>query len=474
MRNHKSFREKITLNNNRINPFMTPEPKHTNDINFKAVYFLTAVAALGGLLFGYDTAVISGAIGYLQQKFELTSLMTGWAASSAIIGCVFGAMFAGRLSDMWGRKKVLMLTAILFGVSAIGSALPENLTHFVVARFIGGLGVGAASMLSPLYITELAPASIRGRLVSIYQLAIVIGILLIFFVNMLVQGQGDEAWNVEFGWRYMLGSETIPAVLFLIAIFFVPESPRWLMKAGREAEALQVLSRINSPAIATRIIEEIKATLQQQKGSLKELFQGRFRKAIFIGILLAIFSQVQGINAIMYYAPTIFSQIGGGSESAFMQTVIVGVINVLFTWVAITMVDKKGRKSLLLWGGAGMSLSLMIVGASFYFEWGGYVLLIFILTYVASFAASYGPVTWVVISEIFPIKMRGLAMSVATLMLWISVYFVTQFFPYLLEQLGAASTFWLFAGMSILAFLFVYTRVPETKGKSLEEIENEW
>lgn len=453
---------------------MTPNTNHTQDINYGAVYFLTAVAALGGLLFGYDTAVISGAIGYLQQKFELSALMTGWAASSAIIGCIFGAMFAGKLSDMWGRKKVLMLTAILFGVSAIGSAIPENLTQFVIARFIGGLGVGAASMLSPLYITELAPASIRGRLVSIYQLAIVIGILLIFFVNMLVQGLGDETWNINFGWRYMLGSETIPAILFLIAIFFVPESPRWLMKVGREAEALQVLTRINSPAIASRIIEEIKMTLHQQKGTLKELFKGRFRKAIFIGILLAIFSQVQGINAIMYYAPTIFSEVGNGSQAAFTQTVIVGIINVLFTWVAISMVDKVGRKSLLLWGGVGMCLSLIICGASFYFSLGGYVLLIFILTYVASFAASYGPVTWVVISEIFPIKMRGLAMSVATLMLWISVYFVTQFFPYLLEEIGAAYTFWLFAVMSFFAFLFVYTRVPETKGKSLEEIENEW
>lgn len=453
---------------------MISDTNKSQDINYGAVYFLTAVAALGGLLFGYDTAVISGAIGYLQQKFELSALMTGWAASSAIIGCIFGAMFAGKLSDLWGRKKVLMLTAILFGVSAIGSAIPENLTQFVIARFIGGLGVGAASMLSPLYITELAPARIRGRLVSIYQLAIVIGILLIFFVNMLVQGLGDENWNINYGWRYMLGSETIPAILFLIAIFFVPESPRWLMKVGREKEALQVLTRINSPTIASRIIDEIKMTLHQQRGTLKELFKGRFRKAIFIGILLAIFSQVQGINAIMYYAPTIFSEVGSGSQSAFTQTVIVGIINVLFTWVAISMVDKKGRKSLLLWGGIGMCLSLIVVGASFYFSWGGYVLLIFILTYVASFAASYGPVTWVVISEIFPIKMRGLAMSVATLMLWISVYFVTQFFPYLLEEIGAAYTFWLFAAMSFLAFIFVYTRVPETKGKSLEEIENEW
>lgn len=448
--------------------------KEGNGINMKVVYFLTMVAALGGLLFGYDTAVISGAIGLLEKKFELSAAMKGWAASSAIIGCIVGAMFAGGLSDKFGRKKILLLTAILFGISSITAAIPANLTQFVMARFLGGLGIGAASMLSPLYITELAPAAIRGRLVSLYQLAIVIGILLIFFVNLLIQGQGDEAWNVEYGWRYMLGSGILPAALFFIAIFFVPESPRWLMKDGKEKEALDILTKINGPASANRIQDEIRGTLHEEKGTLSELFGGAFKKAIFIGIALAVFSQVQGINAIMYYAPDIFKKAGSGSESALFQTVIVGVINLAFTWVAIYFVDKWGRKSLLLYGGAGMALSLVIVGFAFHLQWTGPALLFFILTYVACFAASYGPVTWVVISEIFPIKMRGLAMSVATLSLWIAVYVVTQFFPIMIEQFGPAKTFWTFGAMSILACIFVYSSVPETKGKTLEEIEQGW
>ncbi|MCO6478028.1 MAG: sugar porter family MFS transporter [Phaeodactylibacter sp.] len=452
----------------------TTNQSSAQPVNMGVVYLLTAVAALGGLLFGYDTAVISGAIGFLQAKFELTAAMKGWAASSAIIGCIFGAMFAGYMSDRFGRKKILILTAFLFGISAIGSALPNNLTQFALARFVGGLGVGAASMLSPLYITELAPAKVRGMLVSLYQLAIVIGILLIFFVNLLVQNLGDEAWNVEWGWRYMLGSETLPAILFFVAMFFVPESPRWLAKERREEEALGVLARINGMARAQEILQEIRETLKEESGTLAELFGGRFRKAIVIGILLAFFTQLQGINAIMYYAPEIFKEVGAGANSAFMQTVIVGVINVLFTFVAIWLVDRVGRKALLLFGGAGMGISLGIVGLAFFFNLGGYVLLIFILTYVACFAASFGPVPWVILSEIFPIKLRGLAMSVATLSVWVAVYFVTQLFPILVEEIGPAYTFWIFFAVSLMAFVFVWTLIPETKEKTLEEIEHSW
>lgn len=445
-----------------------------NTINMRTVYLLTAVAALGGLLFGYDTAVISGAIGFLKTKFDLTPAMQGWAASSAIIGCIFGAMGAGWASDRFGRKKALIWTAVLFAVSAIEAAVPQNLTQFAIFRFIGGLGIGAASMVSPLYITELAPAAIRGRLVSYYQLAIVIGILVIFFVNTLIQGMGDEAWNVEYGWRYMMASGLVPAVLFLATLFFVPESPRWLTKEGRETDAMKIFTSINGEAKASEILQEVKATLHEEQGTLGELFTGRFRKAIFVGILLCIFSQVQGINAIMYYAPEIFKAVGTGTNAAFQQTIIVGIVNVLFTFAAIGFVDKIGRKKLLLWGGAGMGLCLLLVGLAFQNGWTGYGLLIFILFYIACFAASYGPVTWVVISEIFPIKMRGLAMSVATFALWVAVYLVTQTFPMLLESAGPALTFWIFCGMSLLAFLFVWSQVPETKEKTLEEIEREW
>lgn len=439
------------------------------------VYLITAVAALGGLLFGYDTAVISGAIGFLRTKFELSDAMTGWAASSAIVGCIFGAMFAGYLSDKWGRKTVLMITAVLFAVSAIGSALPENLLQFGIFRFIGGMGIGAASMVSPLYITEVSPARIRGKLVSYYQLAIVIGILIVFFANTLIQASGDEAWNVEYGWRYMMGTGLIPAVLFLVALFFVPESPRWLTRAGRESEALAVLTKINGDIAAREILQEVKTALaQEEQGNLRDLFTGRFRKATLVGIVLCIFSQVQGINAIMYYAPEIFKAVGVGTDAAFQQTVVVGLINVLFTFVAIRLVDQAGRKALLLIGGAGMGLSLLLVGLAFYNNWTGYGLLVFILFYIACFAASYGPVTWVIISEIFPVKLRGVAMSVATFALWLAVYLVTQTFPMLLGSAGPAITFWIFAGMSALGFLFVWSQVPETKEKTLEEIEQSW
>ncbi len=438
-------------------------------LNYRTIYLLTTVAALGGLLFGYDTAVISGAIGYLRIKFELSPAMTGWAASAAIIGCIFGAMFAGGLSDRFGRKKILILTAVLFGVSAIGSAIPSNITQFTIARFVGGLGVGGASILSPLYITEMAPASIRGKLVSVYQLAIVSGILLIFFVNMVVQNMGTEAWNINTGWRYMVGSEILPALLFFFAILFIPESPRWLMKENREKMAGDVLLMIHTPQRVEEIKAEIRASLQQQTGTLKELFTGKYRKTLIAGVLLAIFSQVQGINAIMYYAPVIFEELGTGK--AYMQTVIIGVINLLFTFVAIRLVDRSGRRNLLLAGGAGMSLSLALIGASFWFSFEGYFLLFFILTYVACFAASYGPVTWVYISEIFPVKLRGLAISVATLALWAAVYLVTQFFPIMLESIGAAYTFWFYCVMSILALIFVRSSVIETKGRTLEEIE---
>jgi SP family arabinose:H+ symporter-like MFS transporter len=447
----------------------------TERINMKYVYLLTTVAALGGLLFGYDTAVIAGAIGFLQTKFELSAAMKGWAASSAIIGCIYGAAGAGYLSDTFGRKKGLMISAVLFTISAIGSAIPETLTQFAIARFIGGLGVGAASMLSPLFITELAPAKVRGKLVSLYQLAIVIGILIIYFINMMVSGMGNDAWNVEYGWRYMLGSEAIPAILFFGLLFTVPESPRWLAANSRANEAETILSRINGKIRAKIVLNEIVETLKEEQGTLKELFGPHFRKALFIGIMLGIFSQVTGINAIAYYAPEIFKESGAGTGSAMAQTVVIGLCNVIFTFGSILFVDKLGRKTLLLIGAVGMGLSLLMIGLAFQFGWTeGYFLLAFILCYMSSFAASFGPVTWVVMSEIFPTKMRGVAMSVATMILWIAVYFVTQFFPILLDSFGAAKTFWFFGFFTLFAFLFVYYKVPETKGKTLEQIEHEW
>jgi MFS transporter, SP family, arabinose:H+ symporter len=436
---------------------------------------ISLVAALGGLLFGYDTAVIAGVIGYLQKRFELSPIMTGWAASSAIWGCAFGAMMAGYLSDRFGRKKVLIVTAILFIISSIGAMVPRNLWEFLAARFIGGLGIGAASMLSPLYISEIAPSRNRGRLVSLYQLAIVIGINLIYFVNLLIASFGDEAWNVETGWRYMLGSGTIPAVLFLVLLFIVPESPRWLVKKGKDDDALDTLEKVNGTSEGKNVLNEIKESLGQEVGTLSDLFSRRLKPALIVGVVLALFSQITGINAIIYYAPEIFKGIGFAAESALLQTVLIGAINTLFTFVALWLIDRAGRKTLLQWGVAGMVVCLLAVGVCFHFNLtNGPWLILFILAYIACFASSLGPIPWVLISEIFPTRTRGIAMSFCTVVLWVGVLAITQFTPVLLQHVGGAYTFWIFMLNAIFLLWFVWKRVPETKQRTLEEIEKSW
>lgn len=441
----------------------------------KYTYLICAVAAFGGLLFGYDTAVIAGAIGYLQVKFELSPMLTGWAASSAIWGCVFGALFSGTLSDKYGRKKVLLLSGLLFTLSALGSAVPDNLTQFVMARFIGGLGVGSASMLSPLYISEIAPAKIRGMLVTLYQLAIVFGINIIYIVNYLIANTHDQVWNVQLGWRYMLGSEGIPAILFFILLFFVPESPRWLVKENRSDEALKILNKINGPEETHRILKEIKEAVNEEKGSFLDLFKPGIRKAMVVGSVLALFSQVTGINAIIYYAPEIFKQVGFGSESALFQTMIIGFVNMLFTLVAIRFIDYWGRRTLLIWGISGMVSCLLGMGMFFYFEFtSGSLLLLFILGFIASFASSLGPIPWVLISEIFPTKTRGTAMSFSIVILWLGVVLITQFFPVLLSLFGGAFTFWIFMINALILLIFTLIFIPETKQKTLEEIQEIW
>lgn len=441
----------------------------------KYTYLISAVAAFGGLLFGYDTAVIAGAIGYLEVQFELSPMLTGWAASSAIWGCVFGAFFAGALSDKYGRKKVLLLSGLLFTLSALGSAVPDNLTQFVMARFIGGLGVGSASMLSPLYISEIAPAKIRGMLVTLYQLAIVFGINIIYIVNYLIANTHDQVWNVQLGWRYMLGSEGIPAILFFILLFFVPESPRWLVKENRSEEALKILNQINRPEETHRILEEIKETVNEEKGSFLDLFKPGIRKAMVVGSVLAFFSQVTGINAIIYYAPEIFKQVGFGSESALFQTMIIGFVNMLFTLVAIRLIDYWGRRTLLIWGLFGIVSCLLGMGMFFYFEiTSGPLLLLFILGFIASFASSLGPIPWVLISEIFPTKTRGTAMSFSIVILWLGVVLITQFFPVLLSLFGGAFTFWIFMINALILLIFTLILIPETKQKTLEEIQEIW
>jgi len=448
--------------------------------NISYVVFVSVVAALGGLLFGYDTAVISGAIGFLKIRFSLDPAWTGWTASSALLGCVIGVSIAGILSDRLGRKKVLIISAMLFFISALGTALPRNLTEFIIFRIIAGLGIGAASMASPMYIAEISPARIRGRMVSVNQFAIVSGILLVFFVNYFIANQNTEAWNVEYGWRWMFGSGTLPALFLFLLLLLVPESPRWLTKQERAEEALEILTRVNGTASAKEELEAIKEAIAQESGSLKQLFQPGFRIVLVIGVTLAILQQVTGINVFMYFAPEIFKKLGSGTNTALLQTVAVGTVNMIFTIIAIWSVDRLGRKLLMVIGATGMGIAMWALGLSAYYQKQESWVLVFVLGYIACFALSLGPVVWVVLSEIFPTRIRGRAMAIATVSLWAANFVVSQTFPmmnenqWLVEKFHHGFPFWVYGTLCIVTVLFVLLFVPETKRKSLEEIEKMW
>lgn len=435
------------------------------------VITITFIAALGGFLFGFDTAVISGANPFIEKYFQLDKLALGWAVSSVIVGCIMGAFSAGFVSDVFGRKKVLIMTAVLFTFSAIGTSLATDFSFFIVARILGGVGVGAASAMSPTYIAEISPADQRGRLVSINQLMIVIGILVVYFTNLLFASSfGDDSW------RWMLGSEAIPAILFFMLLFIIPESPRWLYKNNQVEQARAVLRKLEGEEHVQAELAAIEQTLRgnTEKAAFGDLFKGGMKKVLAIGIGLAMFQQLVGINAVIYYAPTIFASAGAGLDSALAQTVAIGAVNLAFTFVAIWLVDKVGRRPLLLAGSVGMTVSLSMLVLSFTSDvLGGYGVLFSILGYIASFAATHAAVMWVVVSEIFPNKLRGSAMSVALLMHWSSTYLVTQTFPWLLDTQGGAFSFGIFAVISALSFVFVWAFVPETKGKSLEQIEKD-
>jgi SP family arabinose:H+ symporter-like MFS transporter len=442
--------------------------------NVGYLLLISLVAAFGGFLFGYDTAVVSGAIGFLKAHFQLSADLTGWAASSVLIGCMVGAMLGGPLGDRYGRKASLILCAGVFFVSSLASAVPATLSQFAWARFFGGLAIGAASILSPIYIAEIAPERMRGRLVSLYQLAIVIGILAVFFVNLQIQRRGDAAWNTQTGWRWMFASLTLPSVLFGLLMALVPESPRWWMKVGRPDRARQILEKIGGTASAAREVQEIETALRQEEGRWSELFAGGYGRALLVGALLAVFSQFSGINAIMYYGPEVFKTAGAGQDAAFVQTVTVGAINLLFTFVAIGFVDRWGRRALLLVGTAVQTLAHGWVGWCFATGRSGGLLLGGIVIFVAAFAMAMGPVSWIVNSEIFPTKLRGRAMAISIFLLWLACYLVSQTFPMLLEAIGPAKTFWVYGVCSLLSFLFVLAMIPETKGKTLEEIQAHW
>lgn len=442
---------------------------------------IALIAAIGGLLFGYDTAVISGAIGNLTIYFSLNTLETGWAISSALVGCLFGALLADYLSSRFGRKWCMIVSAILFLICSVGTALPDSFTSFIVYRIIGGIGVGIASMVVPMYIAEIAPAEKRGSLVAYNQLAIVIGIVTVYFVNYLIALQGNEEWNLQKGWRWMFGSEAIPSVLYMVLLFFIPESPRWLLMKNKPTRAFGILERFNNKETAARTGQQILDSLKnQEKTSWRALLQPSLRLALLVGIGLSVFQQITGINAILYYAPEIFKSFGSNTDSSLLQTSLLGVVNMIFTIVAIYLVDKLGRKPLLYIGSAGMFVSLAIVGIAAYYQITSAWLLPFLLLFMASFSISWGPVVWVLLAEIFPNRVRSLALSLAVFVQWIANFVVSQTFPlltgdkWLQQTFHGAFPFLLFAVLCLLALLFVGKYVPETRNKTLEQMDELW
>tara|TARA_B100001167_G_C16772093_1_gene307968 strand:+ start:133 stop:1467 length:1335 start_codon:yes stop_codon:yes gene_type:complete len=438
------------------------------DTDKNQLLIFSTAAALGGLLFGFDTGVISGAIHFIKIEFNLNAYQEGFAVSNLMIACVIGALLAGPIADWTGRKKVLILCAVLFTVSAILSALPRSFTELVIARFIGGMGVGMASVVSPMYIAEISPAKIRGRLVALNQLAIVVGILLSYLSNWLLVDTGIN------NWRYMLVAEILPAITFLVGLFFIPESPRWLTKEGLEKEALDVLNVVAGAANSDHELQEVKKSLAEKSTSLKELLHPSLRRVLIVGILFSLFAHITGIDTIIYYGPIIFLESGFKTDSALLASVMIGITNLIFTFVGMAMVDKAGRKFLLLVGLAGMGISMMLVGFCMQSDmisakW----TLLWIMTYIASFAMSIGVVIWVYLSEIYPTRVRGQALSVATMVLWLGNVILTQLFPVMMERFGGG-TFYIFSFICLLAFIFTWTMVKETKGVSLEEIEEMW
>lgn len=459
-------------------------------INFGYLIFLSVVAALGGFLFGYDTAVISGTIAQVTQLFQLDTLQQGWYVGCALVGSIVGVLFAGILSDQLGRKLTMVISAVLFSTSALGCALSADFTQLVVYRIIGGVGIGVVSIVSPLYISELAVARYRGRLVSLYQLAVTVGFLGAYLANyqLLAWAESGTQLSVDWlnkvfiteVWRGMLGMETLPAILFFIIIFFIPESPRWLIVRGKELKAVNILEKIyNSMTEAKGQLKETKSVLiSETKSEWSLLMKPGIFKAVIIGVCIAILGQFMGVNAVLYYGPSIFENAGlSGGDSLFYQ-VLVGLVNTLTTVLALVIIDKVGRKKLVYYGVSGMVLSLILIGLYFLFGdslgVSSLFLLVFFLFYVFCCAVSICAVVFVLLSEMYPTKVRGLAMSIAGFALWIGTYLIGQLTPWMLRNLTPAGTFFLFALMCVPYMLIVWRLVPETTGKSLEEIERYW
>lgn len=460
----------------------------TKQYNRAYIFGITLVATLGGLLFGYDTAVISGAEKsietYLIRPLGLNSLIHGATVSSALIGCILGGIISGLLSNRWGRKKTLIFASLLFFVSALGSGFPETffftkgepsiglLLTFNLYRVIGGIGVGLASAVSPMYISEISPANIRGRLVSFNQFAIIFGMLVVYFVNWGIANGQTIAWINNIGWRYMFVSESIPAALFGLLLLLVPETPRYLVLSNKDEKAKWVLRKLYADrGTSQTIFQEIKQSVGQTTSHAKLFSYGKV--VIIIGILLSVFQQFVGINVALYYAPRIFESMGAAKDASMLQTIIMGLVNVLFTVVAILTVDKWGRKPLLITGSIGMAVGMFAISVLAFNNIIGIGTLVFIIIYTASFMMSWGPICWVLISEIFPNKIRGHAVAVVVAFQWFANYLISSTYPAMMEFSGGM-TYGFYGLMAILSALFVWKMVPETKGKSLEEMDKLW
>jgi sugar porter (SP) family MFS transporter len=466
---------------------MTQHSNSSVQANWRYLLPICLVATLGGLLFGFDTGVISGAIEPLTHRFQLSDFMKGWSSGCVLIGCAAGVLLVGPISDRFGRRVAMFLAAAMFLASAIGTALPNDITTFIVFRIIGGLGIGIASISTPMYIAEITPAHIRGRMVAVNQIAIVGGIALTSFLNYLIAKSGDQVWLIDSGWRWMFGMGILPAVLFAVLLVPIPESPRWLIEKAREDEAKRILEKVAGSEFALVEFASIKTSLSQEQGTWAELFSGKLRLPLTIGVLLAILQQVTGINVFMYFGATIFKTMSAstGVDAGLLQQFIINGAGVLFTLIAIATVDQWGRKPLMLIGASGMGVSLVAMGVmaqtlanpAAASSW----MLFFIVFYIACFGLSVGPVTWVILSEIFPTAVRGRALGLATFFLWTADYAVTQTFPmmdakgsWFVAHFNHAFPFYVYAVFCAALVGVVWRLVPETKGRSLEEIERSW
>lgn len=455
-------------------------------LNAAYIWTISLVAALGGLLFGWDWVVIGGAKPFFQRYFELTSEnQIGWANSCALIGCLVGALVAGALSDRFGRKRLLVVAALLFAVTSLGNGLANSFTIFIAWRMLGGVAIGLASNLSPMYIAEIAPAQIRGRLVAINQLTIVIGILLAQYINWflvrnLPEGATDEfirsSWFGQQGWRWMFGLTAAPSLLFFVGMLLVPESPRWLAKNGKPERARGVLGRIGGETYANAALADIESTLaseEVQHVRFSDLLEPKMRKVLLLGVVLAVFQQWCGINVIFNYAEEIFRAAGYDISSVLKNIAWTGSVNLAFTFVALGVVDRGGRRPLMLLGSAGLAAIYLVMGLCYSGGVKGLPMLLLVLAAIGCYGMSLAPVTWVVISEIFPNRIRGAAMAVAVSSLWIACFILTYTFPILNATLGSAGTFWLYAAICVAGFVYIKLKLPETKGKTLEQIERE-